>query len=172
MFISSSTVSYENFCQVKIDNGKPKFVGELNLPAPLLDAFHHVLQTPCPDLLFKASLLSLPSEDVVSQEMTPCDPVVLRFALNIIRAKLGHHLRAEFQRIFDDMTEEISKVPEYKYTPLDAGRRKLRNMALSYLTASTDEVADLHKVRMAFNHFIKADNMTDRMEGNNIRTNC
>jgi aminopeptidase N len=86
--------------------------------------------------------------------MQPADPAPLRAALIHLTRALGLAMKADFLSRYLDLEVD----GEYRYHPLDAGKRALRNQCLRYLTAAGSATA----IDLALKQFEHAGNMTER----------
>ena len=116
-------------------------------------AWAATLNDPALDSGFRARALSLPAEKTLTERMTPMDPLAISVARRALRTALGSACHTALQAIY----ESQSTLGDYSPAPLPAGRRALKNLALSYL------VADTHTHAQALQQFDQATNMTDRM---------
>ncbi len=149
----------------------------------MLSAWAATLNDPALDSGFRARALSLPAEKTLTERMTPMDPLAVSVARRALRTALGSACSTALQAIY----ETQSTTGDYSPAPLPAGRRALKNLALSYLVAGAEarsagantvgtnteavftnaEAAD-SKYRsqtnaLALQQFKLATNMTDRM---------
>jgi aminopeptidase N len=117
-----------------------------------LAAIRAVLRNP--DHAFVAEVLNLPSETFLAEQLEEVDPDALHAARTALRRTLAAGLRQEFLGLY------LSLAATGPYAPdaASAGRRALRNLALSYLMEL--EAADI--VALCSEQFGKADNMTDQ----------
>jgi aminopeptidase N len=121
--------------------------------AIVLSAWTATLNDPALDSGFRARALSLPGEKTLTERMTPMDPLAVSVARRALRTALGAACRSTLQAVY----EAQSTPGDYSPAPLPAGRRALKNLALSYLVASN------HTHAQALQQFDQATNMTDRM---------
>ena len=105
------------------------------------------------DRAFVAEAVLLPSEAFVGDQLARVDPEAVFAARETLRRDLGTRLVTRWRAAY----AEHPAVP-YAYTPVEKGKRRLRNVALAYLVASG--AADA--AALAFRQFGAADNMTDR----------
>jgi aminopeptidase N len=144
--------------------------------AIVLSAWTATLNDPALDSGFRARALSLPGEKTLTERMTPMDPLAVSVARRALRTALGAACRSTLQAVY----EAQSTPGDYSPAPLPAGRRALKNLALSYLVAGTKlspvgtepSTADAnalgasdqsHTHVQAMQQFDQATNMTDRM---------
>jgi len=106
------------------------------------------------DAAFRASILTVPSESVIAEQMTQVDPQRIHVVREAVRLQLATQLQSEWQTAFD------ANQTSGKYTPdaVSSGKRALANMALAYLC-----LADTSTAGKAYQRFKDANNMTDRM---------
>ncbi|WP_322111763.1 DUF3458 domain-containing protein [Acidihalobacter yilgarnensis] len=127
----------------------------LALPAGFVEAFAAVLGDECLEPNLRAEMLSLPGEAWLAEQFDTVDPDAIHAAREYVRRALATELEAQWLVAYHGHAPEAV----YRYTPDEAGRRALRNLALVYL-ASLDSPAG---ARLAETQFHEADNMTDAM---------
>lgn len=111
------------------------------------------LDDPALDRAFVAEAVLLPSENFIGDQLSVVDPEAIFRAREGLRRTLGRALEPQWRAACD-----IALRRPYVYTPEDKGIRRLRNVALGYVSASeTPDAAAL-----AWAQFEAADNMTDR----------
>lgn len=121
----------------------------------LVETWRHNLRDPGLDAGYRARLLALPSEKFLAEQMTPIEPVWLAKARNLVRQSLGDEARDEWTA-----TLTGNDTPgQYQPDPICAGRRSLKNLALTYLMAAGDSAA----CQQAIEQYRQAQNMTDCM---------
>jgi aminopeptidase N len=127
----------------------------VEVPRAFVDAFARVLQDGPRDPAFAAEALSLPSETYLAEQMDVVDPDAIHVVRTSVRRELGRTLRDELVRTYQSLKISGPYSPDAQ----SAGKRSLRNLALSYLMEleSTDAYA------LCAEQFATADNMTDRM---------
>ncbi|MDX7950374.1 aminopeptidase N [Lichenihabitans sp. Uapishka_5] len=126
------------------------------LPPSLTAAFAAVLDDPQADPAFVAQVLTLPGEADLARDLgQDVDPDALHAAREAMRLGLGRALGNSLRR--------HAAAPEtaapYSPASADAGRRALRNTALSLLAAGAPEEGQA----LAEARFAAADNMTDQL---------
>ena len=110
------------------------------------------------DHAFVAEVLTLPSETFLAEQMEVVDPEALHASRNTLRRALAFNLKNEFLEIY----RTLKIAAPYSPDAASAGRRALRNLALSYLMEleSTDLIA------LCYRQFGQQDelraNMTDQ----------
>jgi len=108
---------------------------------------------------YKARVLSLPGEKELLEKTSPLDPLGVVRACRRLRTALGQMLAPLWHDVYRDTTSKAP--PQYSPDPVQAGRRALKNLALSYLMAAGDAEA----VSLARTQYYDASNMTDAMGG-------
>lgn len=138
-----------------------KLTGEAGVGAPLLldDTFllamGKMLSDDTLDPAFREQCLLLPSETMVAEQIAVVDPLAIHLARQFVRANIGTRLREELLAQY-----HANATPgEYSPDALSIGKRALKNLCLSYLTAAQDEEG----LRLAQEQFDNAGNMTDRV---------
>ncbi len=128
---------------------------KLNLDNKIINLFKAVL-TPGfhDDAAFIAQVMTLPSEDYLAEQMPEIDVKAIHEVREFIRRELGTQLYTTMHRIYDEY-----KPDTYVYNHVMVGRRRLRNLCLSYMMAATTDEA--HTICLA--QFAGADNMTDEL---------
>jgi len=120
----------------------------------VIEAVKDTLANPALDAAFKAETVILPSEAFIGDQMLVVDPDAIARAREALRIALGITLKGQWRATYAAHAAEA-----YAYSPLAKGARRLRNVALSYIQASS--ATDVNA--LAFAHFSAADNMTDRI---------
>ena len=129
--------------------------GKLDLDATFIDAMGKMLADATLDPAFREQALLLPSETMIAEKMGVVNPHAIHAARQFVRACIGACLRDEFT-----LQYHANQTPgPYSPDALSAGRRGLKNLALSYLAAAPDADA----VNLAQAQFDGAGNMTDRV---------
>jgi aminopeptidase N len=127
--------------------------------APLLSMIvsvcQSVLSSHTLDSAYLTRLLSLPSDKYLLQQMSEMDPLSLAQAKHDLETELGRALT-------DQLCECVTRCPvtvSFDASPEAAGKRALRNLALSWLCLTGSECAK----SLASAQYDGAHNMTDRM---------
>ena len=120
-----------------------------------VEAFAGMLDDTEVDRAFLALAVQLPSEGYLTEQMRPADPEAIHHARRALRLVLAERLRARWLELYraNQSNEQFS--PD----AASAGRRALKNAALSYLSLLDDPAM----VALTKEQFDTADNMTDRM---------
>lgn len=110
-----------------IDDGEDA-AAQLDRLTPVLE---QVIQRASEDPAQAALLLTLPTETAVGDRHTPLRPQAVHEALSALRAGLGEALAASWWRLVEALAE-----PEYRADGEAMGKRRLRRVALAYLSAA------------------------------------
>ena len=120
-----------------------------------VEVCHATLADSALDSAYVTRLLSLPTDKYLLQQMHAMDPLSLARAKHDLETILG-------ERLVDPLTECVNQCPastEFDASPEAAGKRALRNLALSWLNLAGSE----HAKSMASSQYDTANNMTDRL---------
>ncbi len=127
----------------------------LELDALFIDALRATLNNQTLDPAFRELVLTLPSESMVAEQLDVVDPQAINTARQFVRSTLAQELKADFLTVYEqNLTTGI-----YSPDALSAGKRCLKNLALSYLL----EWPDASTQQLAQTQCEMADNMTDRL---------
>jgi len=135
----------------------------LELDSMFIEALRATLVNETLDPSFRELVLTLPSEAMIAEEFEIVDPQAIHTARQFVRATLTQHLRAELLAAYE------ANLTPGKYMP-DApsmAKRALKNLALSYLSAWSDDST----FELALAQFDEAENMTDRLAALSALTN-
>ena len=106
------------------------------------------------DAAFRELALILPSETIIAERMAQVDPQAIHAARQFMRRTIAAALKPELLAQY-----HANQTPgDYSPDALSAGKRALKNLALSYLLIAP-EAAELDLARLQFDN---AGNMTDR----------
>lgn len=125
------------------------------LLAMIAEVCNATLANPALDQAYVTRLLSMPSDKYLLQQMQAMDPLSVARAKHALETTLGNKLA-------EQLTECVAQCPtsvEFDASPEAAGKRALRNLALSWLSLAGSE----HAKSMAASQYDMANNMTDRM---------
>jgi aminopeptidase N len=122
-----------------------------------IEAVRQVLRDDAIDPAFAAEAVALPSEDFLAERMKVIDVEAIHAAREALKREVATALRADLVQVYE--TNRVSGA--YSPDAASAGKRALRNAALSYLAVLAEEEAD-ERARLA-TQYRDADNMTDRM---------
>jgi aminopeptidase N len=131
----------------------------------LLDAFAAILADGALEPAFVALALTPPSEADIAREIArDVDPDAVFAARSALRAAAGSHLAAALH----DCYRRLADTAPYRPDAASAGRRALRNACLDLLVAARTPGA----IKLAFDQYRAADNMTDRMAALSVLSLC
>ena len=106
------------------------------------------------DAAFRELALILPSETIIAERMAQVDPQAIHAARQFMRRTIAAALKSELLAQY-----HANQTPgEYSPDALSAGKRALKNLALSYLLIAPGE----QELALAQQQFDSAGNMTDR----------
>lgn len=127
---------------------------ELSVPGDFLSLFKELLlSSDQEDASLLSLFLTLPSEKYLGEQMDIIDVNAIHAARQYLRSVLAENLYNEFFELY-----RISTIDDpYRYDPLLAGRRTLKNTCLSYLM----QLKDYEVMRICIRQFDNADNMSD-----------
>ena len=114
------------------------------------------------DLSFLSQLLTLPSEGYLSAQFQPISPNQLREAL----WGLYDALSIQLSEVWQQKYEETEQPPSDSLTAEAIGKRRFRNLCLSYLGRSQKTTGE----ELAFHQFEQSQNMTEAMGALNVLT--
>ncbi|OVZ64350.1 aminopeptidase N [Pigmentiphaga sp. NML080357] len=130
--------------------GKPFVLGH-----DFIEAWRAVLAAPGLDAAYRARALTLPSEKTLAEHMAKVDPVALSAVRDEVLGALGRALATQWQAAV-----EANQTPgAYSPDPISAGKRALKNLALTFMMAGNVSGA----AEQASRQYASARNMTDRM---------
>jgi len=122
-----------------------------------VDAIGEVLERAADDYAFAAEMLIPPSEGELALMMQPADPVALHEARQALIQAIAVAQYENFEQLYRKLDTTAPYTPDAE----SAGRRRLRNVCLRYLTAAEDEGS----AELANRHYRSATNMTDMIAG-------
>jgi aminopeptidase N len=128
---------------------------EMEVPHALVEAYGRLLTLGSRDPAFAAECLQLPSEQYLAECMDVADPDLIHEARTRFMRDLATRYRTRFEGAFRHFTTPGPYSPD----AAAAGRRALRNAALTYVATIDDPTARA----LAFLEFRRAENMTDAM---------
>ena len=128
---------------------------EMEIPAHFVEAMGRILSDGSKDPAFAAEALQLPSESYLAECMEVADPD----AIHIARIRLIREIATRYRTRFEGAFRHFTVPGAYSPDAAPAGRRALRNAALSYVTTIDDATSRA----LAFLELRRAENMTDAM---------
>ena len=144
---------YEAMQQLMLDTLVAAASGGRPDHAPVIEAVRNTLNDAALDPAFVAEAVLLPSDNIIGDQMATVDPDRVFAAREALRRDLARTLDADWRAAYDAGGDA-----PYAYNPAAKGRRRLKNVALGYLTASSAGEG----AKLAFAQFEECDNMTDR----------
>ena len=120
---------------------------------PVVEAVRNTLTDASLDKAFVAEAVLLPSDSFIGDQMAIVDPDAIFAAREALRRDIGTSLEQEWRAAY-----EAVRANRFEYSPAGKGGRRIKNVALGYITASGAGDA----AALAFQQFENADNMTDR----------
>ena len=107
------------------------------------------------DPAFFTQLLTLPSEKYIGEQLEIIDVEAIHEARQFVRRALAAELRCSFLELYHNYADN----EPYSYDQYRAGKRSLKNCALSYLMMLGDEAV----LDLCLRQFEQAGNMTDEL---------
>ena len=120
---------------------------------PVIEAVRETLTDPGLDPAFIAEAVLLPSEAFIGDRMAIVDPEAIRARREALRADLGRTLETLWRDAY-----RAHAANRYEYNPAAKGARRLKTIALGYITVAG--AADA--AATAKRQYDESDNMTDR----------
>ena len=121
----------------------------------VVDAYQQVLENDNLDHALRAEALSLPGESDLAGEIEGADPEAIHEVREFFIRTLASGLRLSLDACYDALNQGEA----YEIDAASMGRRRLKNVCLSYLSSIDDEM--IHQ--QCFAQFENANNMTDRL---------
>ncbi len=120
---------------------------------PVVEAVRNTLADERLDPAFIADAVLLPTEAFIGDHLLIVEPEAIHSARERLRAELGIELEQQWRDAY-----AATAANRFEYSPAAKGARRLRTVALGYLSAAGAEDAPA----LAMRQFAQADNMTDR----------
>jgi aminopeptidase N len=124
----------------------------LEMDPALVHAFRRILSDTSLDGSIKALTLSLPSEELLSQELSQVDPDAVHRAREFVVRELGVALREDWMSTYAQQSRGTDAIDKAQ-----VDRRRLKNRALRYLVA----LEEPETIDLAVEQFRTATGMTD-----------
>jgi len=134
-----------------VRTGRPLILGQTIadfVQGVLTPGFHE-------DKSFVAQILTLPGEDYLAELVTEIDIDAIHEAREFLRRELGWRLRERWLATY----AANQTPPPYRYDPMLAGQRRLKNLSLNYLLATPPP----ESISLGLRQFHEADNMSDEI---------
>ena len=127
----------------------------IGLAPEVVDAYQQVLENDALDHALRAEALSLPGESDIADAIDQADPQAIHEVREYFIATLASGMRLPL----DTCYEQLNQTESYEIDAASMGRRRLKNVCLSYLSRINDE--GIHALCLA--QFESANNMTDKL---------
>jgi len=121
----------------------------------LVEAYANVIQQSWDDLSYFSLLLSLPAENYLAGQMDVVDVDAIHQAREFVKKTLAEQLQSQFA----DLYQRYHKDESGQFDAGAIGRRRIKNICLSYLTA----LESAESYQLAEKQFSLAGNMTDQI---------
>ncbi|HEY8102269.1 MAG TPA: aminopeptidase N [Burkholderiaceae bacterium] len=131
--------------------------------AALIANFSITLNDTSLDPAFREVALTLPSETMIAEQMEVVDPQAIHTARQSLRHSMAQAMQEDLLKAY----QENQTPGNYSPDPASAGKRGLKNIALSYLSELDDDDAHVLMQKQCD----QANNMTDRMAALTALTN-
>lgn len=127
----------------------------LRIEAVFLEAFEKLIQDRGLDSALLAEALTLPGEAYIAEQMDQVDVDAIHAARKVLQRALAEALESRFAEGYHN--NRVNQ--RYRFDAADAGRRRLSNLCLAYLT--TLDKPDY--CALALEQYRRSDNMSDTM---------
>jgi len=138
--------------------------GLLRVPRAFLDACARILETSAQDPAFAAEALAVPAESFLAEQLAEVDPEALHAARNRLRRAIAGQLKGTLLEVYRANAVE----GPYRPDAASAGRRALRNTALSLLM----ELASVDIRALCYEQYAQSDNMTESFAALGMLASC
>jgi aminopeptidase N len=129
-----------------------------------VDACARLLRTSAEDPAFAAEALAVPAESFLAEQLAEVDPDALHAARNRLRRAIAEHLKDALLEVYRANALE----GPYRPDAASAGRRALRNAALSLLM----ELATVDLRALCYEQYAQSDNMTESFAALGMLASC
>ncbi|MCF6237893.1 MAG: aminopeptidase N [Candidatus Marinimicrobia bacterium] len=126
---------------------------KLSLPAGYIDAVRKTLNDAAIDHALRAEILTLPSESYLGDQMDEVEVEGIHTASEALKKQIAVELKGDLLHCYSSCSE----AGEYHLQPVAIGRRRLKNICLSYLM----QLDDSEVYSLALQQFKDDHNMTD-----------
>ncbi|MCP4354300.1 MAG: aminopeptidase N [Proteobacteria bacterium] len=114
----------------------------VNVSEGLISILKHVMFNEDINIAVKPTLLALPTDEILKNEIQPIDPVLMHQAKQAVKKSIAKKLEDEFKTLLD----KTYKKKEYEFTALDIARRSIVLICLDYLfTINEQDYQDMLK---------------------------
>ena len=125
------------------------------LAPAVVDAYQQVLENDELEHALRAEALSLPGESDIADAVDLADPQAIHEVREYFISTLANGMRLPFDACY----EALNQAEDYQIDAASMGRRRLKNVCLSYLARINDD--GIHA--LCFAQFTNANNMTDKL---------
>ena len=136
---------------------------KLEIPPGYLEAVREALNNNATDHALLAELLMLPSESYLGDQMEEVDVEGIHTASEAVKKNIATELKDDLLRCY----RACQRVGNYRPDPVDIGRRRLKNICMSYLM----QLDDTQMHALCFQQFQENHNMTDVIAALNLLAN-
>jgi len=126
----------------------------LHLADSVVEAFGRVLRDESLSPAFRDLALTLPTESYLTEQMDVSDPASVHIAREFFRERIATVLRDDLLAVY----HQHQTPGPFQASAVDAGKRALKNLALTYLS----KLDDAQAAQLAGAQYDSANNMTDR----------
>ncbi|MDO5667576.1 MAG: aminopeptidase N [Alcaligenaceae bacterium] len=139
----------------ELDNLSDYDYKTLPVDPQLIELWRRNLLDPALDAAYRTVLLTLPSIKIMLEQIEAVDPQRLAQSYDFLKQALAYQLKDQWWSSYVELNIDAP----YKMNAIEAGRRSLKNLALTQLVA----IQDAQAIKAAEAQFDSADNMTDRL---------
>lgn len=132
---------------------------ESTLPPDMVVGLRSVLRDSQLDAAFKDLVLTLPSETYIAEQCAMVDPQKIHSIRQHLRKQLAHALMEDWVWAYQTHAPQGT----YHIDAKSCGTRALRGLALQYLCLHDKQTQGSTWAAQAFQDYLHADNMSDRM---------
>jgi aminopeptidase N len=129
------------------------------LSPALINGLRSVLRDPTLDAAFKELVLTLPSESYIAEQCATVDPQRIHSVRDTLRRQIASEMSLDWVWAY----ETCAAKGTYQLDAKAGGNRALRGLALGYLCMAEKSSNETTWSTKAYQDFLNADNMTDRM---------
>ncbi|RFA28275.1 aminopeptidase N [Alkalilimnicola ehrlichii] len=126
------------------------------LPQPLLKAIQETLAHKALDAAFIAEAITPPTEAYLAEQMQTIDPLGIHASREALRQQLAQGLAKQWLSLYQELASDNTA---YRPDGDGAGKRRLKNVALGYLSCLHSESEQTR----CLEQFRQATNMTDQL---------
>ncbi|OQY40411.1 MAG: aminopeptidase N, partial [Spirochaetaceae bacterium 4572_7] len=128
----------------------------------IIDALKYLLEDNSLDNRYKATLLYIPTLDIITATMNVYDYQLADKALKTYKTLLATELKGTLFRLFEDNVTDV-----FELTKEAIGQRTIKNRALNILSFLGDDIKEIAQLQ-----FNRANNMTDYMAAYSALQEC